>query len=120
MEELDEITIQMLPEPYKTWCDLGEKPYPWHIVGYRMVVRFFARKLERIFPEKYGERLVKMGGKTSRFYPSLSSRWYPYGEEFYTSDVPDEILFPAMQEAETDFISGQIDSAMMRKKYEEV
>lgn len=116
IDKLDEMTIKRLPEPYKTWCEMGEKPYPWWKVAYMWPTYKALRKLEKWFPS-LGDRIVEMEGAINRWYPGISHKWYPYGMSFFTSDVPDEILFPAMEEAETDFISDQIDAARERVKY---
>lgn len=119
MDELDELTIENLPEPYKTWCEDGEKPFPWYKVAERWVIWKGLKKLEQWFPKRFGSRVIsETPGKFDRWHPGISHGWYPYGSMFFTSDVPDDILFPAMHEAETDFTASRIDSAMMRRKYE--
>jgi len=115
-ELLDEITITNLPEPYKTWCELGEKPYPWWRFTYRWPMYKASRSLEKIFPSL--KTRYESVGKRTRYMPGLSKKWYPYGTEYYVNDVPEDIMFKAMSEGEADYWATQIDAVKTRRKYE--
>ena len=113
-ELLDEITIERLPEPYKTWCEKGEKPFPWWKFSYRWPIYHGARLIEKLFP-RFQSRAIKVEGKPyNRWYRGLAWPWYPFGEEYYTSDVPDNIRFPAMEEGMQDHWGDMVDHAVDR------